>query len=134
MTVTVIVVSVCFCLRPLVHYEKNDYLKINEISYFHNQDDELLEESKDWMYTTTDEVKKMEKKIRKIPFIVSKKNIILPESPTSQILIKYKNGDQKTVNMVAWMVHITVQNAEGNILSNESYYVLPQIVRWILGC
>lgn len=133
MNIIVIVLFVYMFLCCVFHNEKSDHLKINEISYFCNQYDEESGVSKKWVYTTTDEIEKMEKQIRKIPFIVSKKNIVLPESPTSQIMIKYKNGEQKTINMVAWMVHITMQNADGSILSNKSYYVVPQIVRWILG-
>ena len=97
----------------------SDYLDINETKY----------------YTSIEDIKNAERKIRNINFYHNSKGVQLQQSPTMSITINYKNGEKKEILMVEENALIANTTKEGYI-SGDFYYVNPFLVRlkFTRGC
>lgn len=75
-----------------------------------------------------EDLKKIEKNLKKIKFYPTKNITPLQQSPTMSIKIKFKDGSRKVIDMVEERVLISCITKDDEILSNF-YYVNPWEVR-----
>ena len=124
-----LIIVVLFVLNSYAYHEKNDCSSIESIQY-----NRYLDSDKRQIYTSLEEIKKVERKIRQINFYPSNDKTPLQESPTMSIIINYKDGIKKSINMVENRVLMVMQSNDGTILKEQSrfYYVNPLEVRFLI--
>lgn len=116
------VVFILFLMNLLLYcfsyHEKNDYSEILSIHF--------TSPSKHIDCISEQDVKRMEHRIRKLNFYPCDSEY-LPESPQYLILIKYKNGTIKRIDVSGYETLITVTSINGDIIEelSEFYYVNP---------
>ena len=122
----IIIISTFSFINILSHHVESNYNMIASITYI-----SYLNNSKDKQYTSVKDIKNIENKIRKINFYHINSDKPLQESPTMSIIIKFKDGSRKNIDIVGCHVLISDISQDG-ILSGDFYYVNPYEVRWYM--
>ena len=113
-------ILILILLYSISYHEKIDYTEISSI---------ILEDSKPIICTTEDEIRDITNRISKINFYPSKSEN-LQDSPDNTIIINYKDGRKKIINISYVNALFIVQSSNGDIIEelSEFYYVTPIMI------
>lgn len=125
-SIIVCVSVICIYLNNHIYHEVNDTKMIESIIYTN-----YLDNSPKQVFSSDEEIKNIEKRIRKINFYMSKSEKPLQQSPTKSITISYKDGRCKEIYMVESRALIVNISSKGE-LSGNFYNVNPYEVIWYM--
>lgn len=121
----IILILIYFILNKSSYHVSIEYSDVLEISYT-----QYLGEYKNIKYTDKNEIKNIVKKIKHVNFYYSSMNQ-LQESPTSSILIKYSNGNEKLIYIAGFNVFITNESKNGDIEEIGFFFINPISIKRI---